>query len=60
VGFVFAGSPEINANLKDTANWPKGVWTLPATFKLGDEDRAKYEAIDEVDNFALKLRKPTQ
>jgi predicted methyltransferase len=31
-GFVFAGSSEINANPKDTANWPKGVWTLPPTF----------------------------
>jgi predicted methyltransferase len=59
-GFVFAGSSEINANLKDTANWPKGVWTLAPTFRLGDQDRAKYEAIGEADNFVLKFRKPTQ
>jgi predicted methyltransferase len=59
-GFMFAGSSEINANLKDTANWPKGVWTLPPTFKLGDQDKAKYEAIGEADNFVLKFRKPTQ
>jgi predicted methyltransferase len=59
-GFVFAGSSEINANLKDTANWPKGVWTLPPTFRLGDQDRAKYEAIGEADNFVLKFRKPAQ
>ena len=59
-GFVFAGSSEINANLKDTANWPKGVWTLAPTFRLGDLDRAKYEAIGEADNFVLKFRKPTQ
>ena len=57
-GFVFAGSSEINANLKDTANWPKGVWTLAPTFRLGDQDRAKYEAIGEADNFVLKFRKP--
>jgi predicted methyltransferase len=57
-GFVFAGSSEINANPKDTANWPKGVWTLPPTFRLGDQDRAKYEAIGEADNFVLKFRKP--
>jgi predicted methyltransferase len=57
-GFVFAGSSEINANLKDTANWPKGVWTLPPTFRLGDQDKAKYEAIGEADNFVLKFRKP--
>jgi predicted methyltransferase len=60
VGFEFAGSSEINANLKDTANWPKGVWTLPPTLRLGDQDRAKYEAIGEADNFVLKFRKPTQ
>jgi predicted methyltransferase len=59
-GFVFAGSSEINANLKDTASWPKGVWTLAPTFRLGDQDRAKYEAIGEADNFVLKFRKPTQ
>ena len=25
-GFTFVGSSEIDANPKDTANWPKGVW----------------------------------
>jgi predicted methyltransferase len=59
-GFEFAGSSEVNANLKDTANWPKGVWTLPPTLRLGDQDRAKYEAIGEADNFVLKFRKPVQ
>jgi predicted methyltransferase len=57
-GFVFVGSSEINANPKDTANWPKGVWTLPPTFAVGDQDRAKYAAIGEADNFVLKFRKP--
>jgi predicted methyltransferase len=60
VGFEFVGSSEINANPKDTANWPKGVWTLPPVFALGDEDRAKYAAIGEADNFVLKFRKPAQ
>ena len=59
-GFKFEGSSEIDANPKDTANWPKGVWTLPPTFRLGDQDRAKYEAIGEADNFVLKFRKPAQ
>jgi predicted methyltransferase len=59
-GFKFEGSSEINANLKDTANWPKGVWTLPPTLRLGDQDRARYEAIGEADNFVLKFRKPVQ
>ncbi len=38
-GFVFVASSEIEANPKDTANWPKGVWTLPPTLALGKEDR---------------------
>ena len=28
-GFRFAGSSEINANPKDTKDYPRGVWTLP-------------------------------
>ena len=59
-GFKFVGSSEIDANPKDTANWPKGVWTLPPTFRLGDEDKAKYAAIGEADNFVLKFRQPAQ
>src|SRR5579871_357003 len=49
-GFTFIGSSEIDANPKDTANWPKGVWTLPPTFRLGDQDREKYAAVGEADN----------
>jgi predicted methyltransferase len=57
-GFVLAGSSEIDANPRDTKEWPKGVWTLPPTFALGDKDRAKYAAIGEADNFVLKFQKP--
>ncbi|UTD29757.1 class I SAM-dependent methyltransferase [Bradyrhizobium sp. WD16] len=57
-GFEFVAASEVNANPKDTANWPKGVWTLPPTFALGDTDREKYAAIGEADNFVLKFRKP--
>ncbi|WP_415441256.1 class I SAM-dependent methyltransferase [Acetobacter okinawensis] len=56
-GFKLVGSSEINANPRDTANWPKGVWTLPPTFALGDKDHAKYAAIGEGDNFVLKFQK---
>jgi predicted methyltransferase len=59
-GFTFEGASEINANPNDTANWPKGVWTLPPTFALGDQDRAKYAAVGEADNFVLKFRKPAK
>ncbi|MDP5207259.1 class I SAM-dependent methyltransferase [Alishewanella sp. SMS8] len=57
-GFVFEGSSEINANAKDTANHPSGVWTLPPTLRLGEQDRAKYQAIGESDRMTLKFRKP--
>jgi|HubBroStandDraft_1064217.scaffolds.fasta_scaffold00068_51 predicted methyltransferase len=57
-GFLYAGSSEVNANPKDTKDYPEGVWTLPPTFKLGDVDRAKYAAIGESDRFVLKFTKP--
>ncbi len=56
-GFTLVGSSELNANPRDTANWPKGVWTLPPVLALGKVDRAKYLAIGEADNFTLKFRK---
>jgi predicted methyltransferase len=57
-GFVLVGKSEINANPKDTKNWPGGVWTLPPTLSEGDKDRAKYMSIGEADNFVLKFAKP--
>ena len=57
-GFKFVDSSEILANPKDTKDWPKGVWTLPPTLTLGEQDRAKYQAIGEADNFVLKFQKP--
>lgn len=38
-GFKLAEKSEINANPKDTKDYAKGVWTLPPSFRLGDEDR---------------------
>jgi predicted methyltransferase len=57
-GFRLDGRSEINANPNDTKNWPKGVWTLPPVLRLGDQDRAKYEAIGESDRMTLRFRKP--
>jgi predicted methyltransferase len=57
-GFVLVGSSEINANPRDTKDWPKGVWTLPPSLAMGEKDRAKYIAIGEGDNFVLKFQKP--
>ena len=57
-GFEFAGSSEVNANPKDTADWPDGVWTLPPSLALKDKDRERYLAIGESDRMTLKFRKP--
>lgn len=57
-GFEYVGASEINANPRDTADWPKGVWTLPPTLTNGDVDKAKYLAIGESDRMTLKFRKP--
>jgi predicted methyltransferase len=59
-GFVLVASSEIDANPKDTKDYPKGVWTLPPVYELGDQDKAKYTAIGEADNFVLKFQKPAK
>ena len=59
-GFRFAGASEVNANPKDLAQHPKGVWTLPPSLALKDKDRAKYLAIGESDRMTLKFVKPTK
>jgi predicted methyltransferase len=57
VGFRLVASSEINANPRDTADHPKGVWTLPPSFRLKDQDRAKYAAIGESDRMTLLFKK---
>ena len=57
-GFKLIGSSEINANPKDTKDYPEGVWTLPPTYRLKDQDREKYAAVGESDRFVLKFQKP--
>lgn len=57
-GFRLAGKSEINANPKDSADWPGGVWTLPPSYALKDVGRAKYAAIGESDRMTLKFVKP--
>ncbi len=67
-GFVFDAASEINANAKDTADHPFGVWTLPPTkaspkteaarTKYPDFDRARYDAIGESDRMTMRFRKP--
>ncbi len=56
-GFKLEKKSEINANPKDTKDYPEGVWTLPPTLRLKDQDREKYVAIGESDRMTLKFVK---
>lgn len=56
-GFKLAASSEINANSKDNADHPKGVWTLPPGLALKEKDKEKYLAIGESDRMTLKFVK---
>ena len=56
-GFKLDGQSEVNANPKDTKDYPQGVWTLPPTLALGDKDKAKYLAIGESDRMTLRFVK---
>lgn len=57
-GFKLLAKSEINANPKDNKHHPKGVWTLPPSLRLGDQDREKYLTIGESDRMTLKFIKP--
>ncbi|WP_164707880.1 class I SAM-dependent methyltransferase [Paraburkholderia phosphatilytica] len=57
-GFVLAASSEINANPRDTKDYPHGVWSLPPTYQGGDTDRARFAAIGESDRMTLRFVKP--
>lgn len=57
-GFVLEAESEINANPKDDADHPKGVWTLPPALAMGEQDRDIWLAIGESDRMTLRFRKP--
>lgn len=57
-GFTLEASSDVNANPMDTADHPKGVWTLPPRLALEDQDRVKYLAIGESNRMTLKFKKP--
>ncbi|MFW6053291.1 MAG: class I SAM-dependent methyltransferase [Persicimonas sp.] len=59
-GFELVEKSDINANPADTKDHPEGVWTLPPSLRLGDEDREKYEEIGESDRMTLKFQKPAE
>jgi predicted methyltransferase len=64
-GFRLEAQSEINANPKDTKDYPFGVWTLPPTRRQPKPgaatppgfDPAKYEAIGESDRMTLRFRR---
>ncbi|HTT82573.1 MAG TPA: hypothetical protein VMF67_03750 [Rhizomicrobium sp.] len=65
-GFKLEDKSEINANPKDTKDYPFGVWTLPPTRQSAPNgqppnpafDHSKYDAIGESDRMTLRFRKP--
>ena len=60
-GFELVERSEINANPKDTADHPNGVWNLPPTLNVEEGDDAEiYKAIGESDRFTLTFRKPIE
>ena len=56
-GFKLVAKSEINANPKDSTNYPGGVWTLPPNLRLKDVDREKYLEIGESDRMTLLFKK---
>ena len=57
-GFELVSKSEINSNPKDIKDHPKGVWTLPPSYRLENKDREKYSAIGESDRMTLLFIKP--
>ena len=71
-GFKLESSSEVNANPKDTKDYPLGVWTLPPTNATTKQpymldwpglkpdaklEPEKYKAIGESDRMTLRFRK---
>ena len=57
-GFKLVATSEINANPKDSHQHPKGVWSLPPSFREGAVNRSEYTAIGESDRMTLRFSKP--
>ncbi len=58
-GFQLVAKSEINANPKDNADHPEGVWSLPPSLRGDAAKRDHYLAIGESDRMTLKFIKPT-
>ena len=56
-GFRLVATSEVNANPRDTRDYPAGVWTLPPYYRLGALHRRRYRKIGDADRFTLKFVK---
>lgn len=59
-GFELDAKSEINANPRDTKDYPGGVWTLPPVLRDGEKDRDRYLGIGESDRMTLRFIKPVE
>ena len=57
-GFELSARSDMNRNPKDDHEHPEGVWTLPPSLALGDENSEQYLAVGESDRMTLKFIKP--
>jgi predicted methyltransferase len=59
-GFRLVAESEINANPRDTHDYPEGVWTLPPAMRgaTTDAERARRRAIGESDRMTLLFVRP--
>ena len=59
-GFRLVAESEVNANPRDTADHPRGVWTLPPVLRgaADDGERNRWRAIGESDRMTLLFVKP--
>jgi predicted methyltransferase len=56
-GFELVAKSNINANPRDTKDHPQGVWTLPPTLRLANQNRTYYLNIGESDRMTLLFKK---
>ncbi|MDO5504887.1 MAG: methyltransferase [Pseudoxanthomonas suwonensis] len=57
-GFRLDARSPVNANPRDHADHPNGVWTLPPTNRHEPVDAERYRAIGESDRMTLRFVKP--
>jgi predicted methyltransferase len=57
-GFRLTARSEVNANPRDSKDYPDGVWSLPPTLAGHDKDRDRYIAIGESDRMTLRFLRP--